>query len=62
VRLGDWKLIGNTRDTSRSDGRSDRVENFLVNLKADPAESRNLVDQHPDIVANLRRLHEEHLR
>lgn len=62
VRLGDWKLIGNTRDTSRSEGATERVENFLVNLKADPAETRNLADQHPDIVAKLRRLHEEHLR
>lgn len=62
VRLGDWKLIGRTRDTTRGDGPGDRVENFLVNLTADPAETRSVADQHPDVVARLRRLHEEHLR
>jgi len=61
VREGDWKLIGNTRDTSASDGPSKRVSMFLVNLRDDPGESTDVADKHPDIVAKLRRLHEQHL-
>lgn len=53
VREGDWKLIGNTRDTSSSDGKSPRVQNFLVNLRVDPGESTNLSDKHPDIFEHL---------
>jgi arylsulfatase A len=60
VRDGDWKLIGQTRDTS--DGRSPvKVTNFLVNLKNDPGEKANLADQHPDVVTRLRALHDKHL-
>jgi arylsulfatase A-like enzyme len=60
VREGDWKLIGNTRDTSQG-GRAERISLFLVNLQDDPGEHTNLAEQHPDIVARLQRLHEEHL-
>ncbi len=61
VRRGDWKLIGRTRDTT--DGRRPLVlTNFLVNLRLDPGETTNLADQHPDLVARLRQLHEAHLR
>lgn len=60
VRDGDWKLIGHTRDTT--DGRkSVDVANYLVNVAADPAEQMNLADRHPEIVARLRKLHDEHL-
>ncbi len=60
VREGDWNLIGRTRDTS--DGHKPvPVSNFLVNLKADPGETSNLADQHPDVVARLRKLHDQHL-
>ncbi|MEN3942826.1 sulfatase-like hydrolase/transferase [Prosthecobacter sp. SYSU 5D2] len=62
VREGDWKLIGNTRDTSSNDGQGMRVENMLVNLKDDPSEKTNLADKHPDIAARLRELHEGHLK
>lgn len=61
VRDGDWKLIGNTRDTSAG-GPSERVQNFLVNLKADPQEKTDLADNHPEIVVRLRKLHDEHLQ
>ncbi|MHB8900054.1 MAG: sulfatase-like hydrolase/transferase [Thermoguttaceae bacterium] len=61
VRQGDWKLIGNTRDTTKGGGQTERVSQFLANLKSDPGEATNLADQHPDIVARLRRLHEHHL-
>ncbi len=60
VREGDWKLIGNTRDTT--DGRQPvQISNFLVNLKADPSETTNLAEQQPEIVARLRKLHNQHL-
>ena len=61
VREGDWKLIGQTRDTT--DGRqSEKVTDYLVNLKADVSEEKNLAQQHPDIVARLKTLHEKHLK
>lgn len=69
VRDGDWKLIGNARDTA--DGiasvpggkaRNERFPIFLSNLKDDPGETTNLADRHPDIVARLRKLHDNHLR
>ena len=61
VREGDWKLIGNTRDTGTGDGKSKRVSLFLANLRDDPGETTDLADKHPDIVARLHRLHEQHL-
>ena len=61
VRDGDWKLIGNTRDTGAGDVQSKRVSLFLANLRDDPGETTDLADQHPDIVDRLRRLHEQHL-
>jgi arylsulfatase A len=60
VRYGDWKLIGSTRDTS--DGRQPlKVTQFLVNLKNDPGETTNLTDAHPEVVAQLRKLHNDQL-
>ncbi|TAG30080.1 MAG: sulfatase, partial [Verrucomicrobia bacterium] len=52
--------IGNTRDTT--DGLQPvKVSLFLANLKTDPGEKTNLADRHPDIVARLHTLHQEHL-
>jgi arylsulfatase A len=61
VRKGEWKLLGNVRDTT--DGRSpgERIPLFLANLKDDPGETTNLADEHPDLVNRLRQLHERHL-
>ncbi|MCL4854727.1 MAG: hypothetical protein KJZ78_25485, partial [Bryobacteraceae bacterium] len=61
VREGDWKLIGNTRDTGTGASGNQRVTRFLVNIKSDPRETTNLADEHPEIVARLRALHEHHL-
>ncbi|MBE7501390.1 MAG: sulfatase-like hydrolase/transferase [Verrucomicrobiales bacterium] len=61
VREGDWKLLGNVQDFG-ADGRSrGRVPLFLAHLGEDVGETTNRADQHPDIVARLRRLHEQHL-
>lgn len=62
VREGEWKLIGNTRDTSQIDKSSQPIAMFLANIKDDPGETTNLADQHPDLVTRLRKLHDEHLR
>ncbi|MEQ1827349.1 MAG: sulfatase-like hydrolase/transferase, partial [Pirellula sp.] len=60
VRDGDWKLLGNTRDTT--DGQqSQRVSNFLVNLKTDPTEKANMSASHPEIVSRLQTLHDRYL-
>ena len=58
VRDGDWKLLANVRDTGGSDKR---IPLFLANLKNDPAETTNLAERHPEIVARLRKLHDRHL-
>lgn len=60
VREGDWKLIGQTRDTT--DGRQPvKVAKYLVNLKTDPSERTNLAEQQPELVARLQALHDTHL-
>lgn len=53
VREGDWKLIGNPKDTSHKAplGADDR--RFLVNLAEDAGETRNLAAEHPDVVKRL---------
>jgi arylsulfatase A-like enzyme len=60
VRAGDWKLIANTQDTGSHDNQA-RIPLFLANLNLDPGEKTNLMDQHPDVVAHLRELHESHM-
>ncbi len=62
VREGSWKLIGHSRDTSSSDGKSTKLENLLFDLSRDPAEKINLAEKHPDILVRLTKLHDEHLR
>jgi arylsulfatase A len=61
VRDGDWKLLGNARDTSGGT-TAERIPLFLANLQDDPGERTNLAERHPDIVQRLRQLHEQHLR
>ena len=59
VRDGDWKLLGNPRDTANRGplGETDRL--FLVNLAQDVGEMKNLSDQHPEVVKRLERMHGE---
>lgn len=59
VRQGDWKLIGNPRDTSNKGQLGDDDKLFLVNLAEDSSEMTNLAKNHPDVVENLQKLHEE---
>jgi len=58
VRDGDWKLIGNPRDTSNKAplGKNDKL--FLINLREDVGEMKNVSAEHPDMVERLRKSHE----
>ncbi|MGC8642099.1 MAG: sulfatase-like hydrolase/transferase [Isosphaeraceae bacterium] len=61
VRRGDWKLIGNPRDTSRSDRSAPLAPLFLSNLAEDLGETRNHAGDHPELVRELRQIHEQWL-
>ena len=60
VRSGPWKLIGNPNDTSNIAPVTDPL--FLSNLDEDVSELTNIADKHPDVVQELKRLHEVWLR
>ena len=62
VREGDWKLIGNARDSSGKELSAEDKKLFLANLSLDPSESKNLAAEHPEAVARLRQRREEWLR
>jgi arylsulfatase A-like enzyme len=63
VRRGDWKLIGNPRDTSEPDRKlplhPQRDARFLVNLSQDIGETKNLAADHPDVVAEMEAIYEK---
>jgi arylsulfatase A-like enzyme len=65
VRRGDWKLIpfrgsgGFSKPKVIRDVPADEPQGQLYNLADDPAESKNLYDEHPEIVAELRELLEQ---
>lgn len=60
VREGDWKLLGNAKDTSdrRIEEKIDKL--FLANLAQDPSESTNLAFRYPEIVEHLSKLQVEY--
>lgn len=66
VREGDWKLIGNGRDTTGLQSphapRKEMGELYLANLAEEKPEAANHVARRPDLVDRLRRRHEEWLR
>jgi arylsulfatase A-like enzyme len=65
VRQGDWKLIGNVRDTT--DGHPNAPSKltaedkklFLSKPTTDPAESKNLAAANPDVVQRLLKLRQD---
>jgi arylsulfatase A-like enzyme len=59
VRDGDWKLIGNPKDTSNKAPLSESDSLFLVNLAEDPSEMRNTAADHVETVRRLKSLHDE---
>ncbi|MEM7479140.1 MAG: sulfatase-like hydrolase/transferase [Planctomycetota bacterium] len=60
VHQGDWKLLGNGRDTSDRRAVKPVEKLFLVNLKEDIAERTNVADQNPDIVQRLLAIQKKH--
>ncbi len=66
VREGAWKLIGNGRDTtglqSRHAPRKEMGELYLANLADELPESVDHARDRPDVVARLKRLHDDWLR
>jgi arylsulfatase A-like enzyme len=63
VRSGDWKLLhkGGRSGREPCDGIVERTEllqnTCLFNLKEDPSESQDLIDQHPKVVERLQELY-----
>lgn len=59
VRKGDWKLLKNPKDPAQKKPVKTESGYFLVNLKEDIAEQKNLAKQYPKKVQELEALHEE---
>ena len=59
VRRQQWKLLGNPRDTSNKAPLTKSDKLFLVNLNTDPGEMNNLAAKHPELVAELLKLHHD---
>lgn len=57
VRHGNWKLVHNGPASERQGRKIPKVADFLSNMAEDVTETRNLADQHPDIVQRLAGLH-----
>ena len=61
VRRGDWKLIGNPKDTTEGAAPL-KIKRFLVNLRESVTERKNLAQQRPGMVLELEQLHHEWAR
>jgi len=59
VRQGDWKLIGNPKDTSNKAPLTTKDKLFLANLKESVSEMKNLAQANPEITQRLKKLHED---
>ena len=57
VRMGEWKFIDDALPEELPENRRQRIpmplKQQLYNLSEDPAESNNLYDRYPDVVAKL---------
>ncbi|QDT13049.1 sulfatase-like hydrolase/transferase [Stieleria marina] len=62
VRQGDWKLLGNVKDTTSRQRPSNVDKLFLANLKDDIGEQNNVAGHHPEIVARLKAKMESHVQ
>ena len=63
VRKGDWKLLGNCRDTSQAAPlTNDDKRAFLVNLREDEGERKNLANSRQDVVQELQQIRQEVLQ
>lgn len=55
ARKGKWKLHANPEDTSKKGTLTDADNFFLVDLEADPSETKNLAAAHPELVKDLKK-------
>lgn len=62
VRQGDWKLLGNPRDTSNKAPITKDDKFFLVNLDEDISEMTNIAPEHPEMVARLTKIRDEYVQ
>jgi arylsulfatase A len=59
VRQGPWKLIGNPRDTSEKGDLNENDLLFLSNLEKDNTEMINFSEEYPDVLENLKIIHQQ---
>lgn len=59
VLEGDWKLIGNPRDSSNKGELTENDDLFLSNLKMDRSEMKNFRNEHPEIVQRLKNKYDQ---
>ena len=59
LREGNWKLLGNPKDTSDKAKLTNDDRLFLIDLQKDVGEMKNIARDHPDVVQRLLGLHEE---
>ncbi|MBM4029539.1 MAG: hypothetical protein FJ280_29695 [Planctomycetes bacterium] len=59
IREGDWKLVHNGPATDQNGRKIPQVADFLSHLGEDVTETKNLADQHPEIVARLTNRHQQ---
>jgi len=57
VRKGDWKLLGNPFDPRNELEFLESDSLYLVNLKQDSTESQNLASKHPEVLSELKAIH-----
>lgn len=57
IREGDWKLLGNPRDTSQQTPLGKENQIFLVDLSKDIGEKKNLATQFPEKVDHLKKIY-----
>lgn len=61
TRNGDWKLIGNPVEKIKNSKLSKEDELYLVNLKSDIGEAKNLAKKYPEKVVELKMQYEQWL-
>ncbi len=58
VRKGDWKLLKNPIDPSKKTVLTEKDSLYLVNIKTDPGELVNMIQEHPDKVIELQKTYD----
>jgi arylsulfatase A len=62
VREGDWKLVHNGPATDYKGRKLPKAETFLSNMALDTTETKNLTEDHPEVVRKLTNLHDEWIK